>query len=145
MIKSIYETHLQVSNLKEAIAFYQRLGLQLVHQIDQRKCAFFFIGKDKQMLGLWEVAKGQGVQKRHFAFGVDDIEAGMAWLKEKSIEIEEESFGKKTVEPLVHTWMPASCIYFNDPDGNSLELIQLLDDEPVVSNEVLYLSEWRKK
>jgi catechol-2,3-dioxygenase len=36
-------------------------------------------------------------------------------------------------------------VYFNDPDGNGLELITLLDDKPVVSKDFPYLSEWNKE
>ncbi|MEH7361646.1 VOC family protein, partial [Priestia megaterium] len=74
-----------------------------------------------------------------------DIHEALTWLRSKGIEPEETSFGKPQTEPIVHTWMPAACVYFNDPDGNSLELITLLNDEPVVSKDFPYLSEWNMK
>ena len=129
MIKSIYETHVQVRNLENSIEFYRRLGLTFVHKIEERRCAFFFVGEQKQMLGLWETDEKE-LKRSHFAFG---------------IEPEETSFGKPQIEPIVHTWMPAACVYFNDPDGNSLELITLLDDKPVISKDFPYLSEWNKE
>jgi lactoylglutathione lyase len=33
-------------------------------------------------------------------------------------------------EPVVFSWMPAASIFFDDPDGNLLEFIEMLDDEP---------------
>ncbi|SDN02845.1 hypothetical protein SAMN04487897_101839 [Paenibacillus sp. yr247] len=38
--------------------------------------------------------------------------------------------------------MLSASIYFNDPDGNSLELISFLEDEPQILDHVPYLSEW---
>ncbi|MBD1372843.1 VOC family protein [Hazenella sp. IB182357] len=139
MITYIYETHLQVSQLDQSIHFFEKLGLQLAHKIKERRVAFFFVGPNKQMLGIWEVPEGQTVQKSHFSFGVShqDIEKAILWLK---------SIGsKEPIEPIVHTWMPAACVYFLDPDGNSLELLTLLDDTPIITDDFPYLSEWNKR
>ncbi len=146
MIKSIYETHVQVRNLENSILFYKRLGLTFVHRVEERRCAFFFVGGQKQMLGLWETDEKE-LKTSHFAFGIEaaDIHQALTWLSLKGIEPEKTSFGKPQTEPIVHTWMPAACVYFNDPDGNRLELITLLNDEPVVSKDFPYLSEWNKK
>lgn len=147
MIKSIYETHLKVRNLEESILFYEKLDLKLAHKIEERKVAFFFIGENRQMLGLWEVTDGEEFHKGHFAFGVSlkELEKSIGWLKERGIQPTENFFGLNPIEPVVHTWMPAASVYFRDPDGNSLEFITLLDGEPVKTNEILYLSDWRKK
>ncbi|WP_347239751.1 VOC family protein [Polycladospora coralii] len=146
MITSIYETHLQVSQLDQSIHFFEKLGLQLAHKIKERRVAFFFVGPNKQMLGIWEVPEGQTVQKSHFAFGVShqDIEKAIPWLKSIGIEPQAD-FGKEPIEPIVHTWMPAACVYFLDPDGNSLELLTLLDDTPIITDDFPYLSEWNKR
>jgi lactoylglutathione lyase len=145
MIQTIYETHLQVKDLERSIQFYQTLGLPLAHKIEARRCAFFYVGQHRQMLGLWEVPKDQEVKRSHFAFGVelDDLMNANAWLQSKGIE-PVGSFGKEPIEPLVHTWMPAASVYFHDPDGNSLELISWLEGEPMVLDYVPYLSEWNK-
>ncbi len=147
MIKSIYETHLEVRNLEESIMFYEKLGIKLAHKIEERRVAFFFIGENKQMLGIWEVEKGKDFHTGHFAFGVSlhELENSIEWLKERGIQPTENFFGLNPIEPVVHTWMPAASVYFRDPDGNSLEFISLLDGESVKTNEVLYLSEWKEK
>jgi lactoylglutathione lyase len=33
-------------------------------------------------------------------------------------------------EPVVFSWMPAASVFFDDPDGNFLEYIAILEDEP---------------
>lgn len=144
MIQNIYETHLQVADLDRAIQFYSRLDLELSLVIPERKAAFFYVGKQKQMLGLWEVPEGKAVQPRHFAFGtsLEEMLKADEWLRERGIA-PEPAFSKEPVEPLVHTWMPAACVYFSDPDGNQLELIAWLEGEGRYSETVPYLSEWQ--
>jgi lactoylglutathione lyase len=68
MIKGIYETHVQVSNLENAILFYTEvLGLRLAHRDETRPIAFLWVGEEKEfMLGLWE--QKENLQTRHFAF-----------------------------------------------------------------------------
>jgi len=143
MIKNLYETHLQVKNLNTSIEFYNKLGLELSLLIEDRRIAFFYIGKKRQLLGLWEVPDGNEVSRRHFAFGtdLDLLKKSIDWLKERGIE-PVKTFGKEPIEPIVHTWMPAAAIYFNDPDGNELEFIAWLPDEPHNLGYAIYLSEW---
>ncbi|OAB45563.1 VOC family protein [Paenibacillus antarcticus] len=145
MIKNLYETHLQVKDLKTSISFFEKLGLERALVISERKMAFFYIGKGRQLLGIREVPTGVEVSKRHFAFGVDlsDLMKAMEWLTERGIQ-PLNSVGKEAVEPVVHTWMPAAAVYFNDPDGNELEFICLLEDEPQDIGYVPYLSEWNE-
>ena len=48
MIKGIYETHVQVSNLENAIQFYTEvLGLKLAHKDETRPIAFLWAGERK--------------------------------------------------------------------------------------------------
>lgn len=127
MIKNLYETHVEVSNLEASIEFYQRLGLHFASIHHERKVAFFWIGAPgSQMLGVWEVPEGKSVAKRHFAFGVDleDLNQAKEWLAERGIAVR-EAFGRSADEPIVHTWMPAAAIYFTDLDDNSLEFIAM--------------------
>jgi lactoylglutathione lyase len=143
MIHNLYETHIQVKDLRTSVDFYKNLGLELSLLIEERKIAFFYIGKEKQLLGVWEVPKGTEVRKRHFAFGTDleNLLNSFRWLRERGIE-PTQSFGKEPIEPIVHTWMPAAAVYFNDPDGNELEFIAWLKDRPQEIGYVPYLSEW---
>ena len=69
MIKGLYETHINVSNLENAIDFYKNvMGLHHCHTEKERRVAFFWIGQPKEyMLGLWEKPFDE-LEKRHFAF-----------------------------------------------------------------------------
>ncbi|SDT24766.1 Predicted lactoylglutathione lyase [Paenibacillaceae bacterium GAS479] len=143
MINNLYETHIQVKNLETSIEFYKTLGLELCNLIESRRVAFFYIGENKQLLGVWEVPSGQEVMKRHFAFGTDlnQLLTSIEWLKERGIE-PLEKFGKEPVEPIVHPWMPAAAVYFYDPDGNELEFISWLQGSPQDTGDMPYLSQW---
>ncbi|MCK9858376.1 VOC family protein [Paenibacillus sp. ATY16] len=147
MIDSIFETHLQVTDLDRSIKFYKKLGLTLALHKPERRSAFFYVGERRDLLALKELPKGQKLQPRHFAFGVqlDQLLTASDWLVERGIH-PLPGFGKKEApqEPFVHAWMPAASVYFNDHDGNELEFMAWLDDEPQNLNHVPYLSEWNE-
>ncbi|MGG1396848.1 VOC family protein [Bacillus salipaludis] len=145
MIKGLYEAHLPVSNLQQSIEFYQKLGLKLYKRYD--KVAFFWIEEGKSWIGLWEGSESKipyHVSLRHIAFYVEleDIKKANTWLKERGIEVKEE-FGKEPKEPVVVPTQAHAMIYFDDPDGNSLEFITRLPKE-IEQAEKIYLSEWEK-
>ncbi|HEK9101080.1 VOC family protein [Bacillus cereus] len=146
MIQSIYETHVQVKQLEKSIEFYKGLGIVLAYKIEERRCAFFYVGEKKQMLGIWEVAEGEKIKTNHFAFGVtlEDLKRANEWLQERGIRLR-KSFEKEPIEPIVHDWMPSAAVYFYDLDGNSLEFNARLDEESIGISEVLYLSEWLER
>lgn len=145
MIQSIYETHLHVRNLEKAINFYQnKLGLSLAKKLLKRRVAFIWVGENKkQMLGLWEVHANEDFVMKHFAFRVDlgFLKTSKLWLEERGIEVI-GSQGKGNEEPIVQRWMPAASVYFLDCDGNKLEFISILDDDPDELEYATYLSEW---
>lgn len=128
MIKGLYEAHLPVSNLENSIKFYQNLDLEIAYQ--SKRAAFFWLEKGKSWLGLWEAKQVEipyHPSIRHVAFQIDleDMVSAKAWLHNKGIQIR-TSFGlSEEHQPLVLDNNPQAhaAIYFNDPDGNSLELI----------------------
>ena len=69
MIEGLFETHLFVKNLEKSVAFYKDiLKLKQCYFEEERRAAFFWIGKPKSaMLGLWEKPKTE-IELRHFAF-----------------------------------------------------------------------------
>ncbi|MDO6448830.1 VOC family protein [Oceanobacillus profundus] len=148
MIKGLYEAHLPVSNLKRSIEFYENLGLVLDHIVEER-LAFLWIERDKSWLGLWE---SENVQLeyhpsiRHIAFQVtlEDLKKSVGWLQSIGYE-PREAFGFKPVEPFVmpHESYAHAKIHFNDPDGNSLELICKLENPKKIAKR-MYLSEWEQ-
>ncbi|MDN4014847.1 VOC family protein [Chryseobacterium gambrini] len=147
MIKGLYETHVQVSDLENAIKFYTEiLGLEFAHQEENRRIAFLWIGKNKEsMLGLWE--QKEHLQTRHFAFTVDKediLNYSVEFLKNKNLK--PYNFLKDGIEkPMVFAWMPALAIYFNDPDGNQLEFISVLEGDGKPELGVLSYEEWMER
>ena len=100
MIKGIYETHVQVSNLENAIQFYTEvLGLKLAHRDETRPIAFLWVGDGKEfMLGLWE--QKENLQTRHFAFSSskeDILNYSVEFLKKKDLKLQNLSKGWKLV------------------------------------------------
>jgi catechol 2,3-dioxygenase-like lactoylglutathione lyase family enzyme len=147
MIKGLYETHLFVENLETSIDFYKNtLGLEQCYFEKERRTAFFWIGKPKEaMLGLWEKPKEE-IDKRHFAFRCDAediLRKSVTFLKERNLK--PYNFLNDGIErPMVFAWMPAVAIYFNDPDGHSLEFIAILDGKPRPELGVISFDEWVK-
>lgn len=149
MIKRLYETHLFVENLERSIDFYSnKMELEQCRFNNERRIAFFWVGKTKQfMLGLWEKPKEQ-IDIRHFAF-----ECEPDWIQNESVNylksrnIKYWNFlNDGTQGPMVFVWMPAISIYFNDPDGHELEFIGILNGKSKSDNEkrVVNYTEWLK-
>lgn len=125
MIKGLYEAHLPVSNLEVSIEFYKKLGLSMAWRDEET--AFFWMEEGRSWIGLWE---GKEVQTpyhpslRHLAFRVtyEDLKQSLQWLK--SIGVTAIPFGNRTsIEPFIRAHQGNASVYFNDPDGNSLELM----------------------
>jgi catechol 2,3-dioxygenase-like lactoylglutathione lyase family enzyme len=113
-IRGVYEVAIRVSNLPRSEAFYKDvLGLEEGLRDEKRNWLFLRAGGLAGMIVLQEDAGTW--PKQHFAFTIDegDIDWAASVLKEKGLEIE---------GPVLHEWMPAKSVYFDDPDGHSLEL-----------------------
>ena len=145
MIKGLYETHLFVQDINRSTHFYgEVMGLEQCHYEAARRAAFFWIGKPRQqMLGLWEVPKEQ-IDVRHFAFECEAewiLNESIPWLKERGLPFR-NFLNDGTERPMVFAWMPAIAIYFDDPDGHSLEFIGLLDGKPRPEKGIVSYDEW---
>ncbi len=148
MIKGLYEAHLPVSDLDQSIKFYEGLGLQFDHRIEDR-IAFLWIEHEKSWLGLWKTEKVEldyHPSIRHIAFEVslEGLKGSIKWLTVKGYQ-PREAFGFKPTEPFVmpHGNYAHAKIHFNDLDGNSLEFICKIPN-PKHLTERMYLSEWEK-
>jgi catechol 2,3-dioxygenase-like lactoylglutathione lyase family enzyme len=150
LIKGLYEAHLPVSNLENSISFYKKLGLEIAYK--QEKLVFFWIAKGESWLGLWETERVEVPYHpsiRHIAFFVDkaDILHAKEWLNEKGIAIR-TSFGfDEHRQPLVLPNNPQAhaAIYFDDPDGNSIELITPIQLDTEEDFEMMTFEEWLKR
>ncbi|HEX9544281.1 MAG TPA: VOC family protein [Pyrinomonadaceae bacterium] len=116
-IKGVYEIAIRVKDLARAESFYTGvLGLKEGLRDERRNWLFLYAGDNAGMVVLQE-DKGDW-PKQHFAFTLSeaDISAAEKILKDKGVEVS---------APVVHEWMNAVSLYFDDVDGNALELIAL--------------------
>lgn len=147
-LRGIYETHLPVSDLDRATAFYvERLGFEAA---DPPGFLFLHDGDRRWMLGLYEAPTGerQYPRERHVSFRVDeaDVAEMVDWLHARDITpVHPPSAPREgaMTEPIVFGWMPAAAVFFEDPDGNLLELVAELSAEPRPDVGYVPLSEWR--
>jgi catechol 2,3-dioxygenase-like lactoylglutathione lyase family enzyme len=138
-IRGLFETHLTVSDLDRSIVFYRDvLGLPLAHRVPARQVAFFWVPtSDKAMLGLWSIGTSPLRMRLHIAFAV-------AALRRAGL-VPRSGDGAPIDEPIVLSWMPAASVYFDDPDGHSLEFISMLDEPPRPDQGFMSWSEWRRQ
>lgn len=146
-IGGLFEAHLTVSDLSRSMAFYQDvLGLELAHTIPDRHAAFFWVGAPgAAMLGLWSIHSSPLVMRLHIAFRVTlpQVETSIAALRKAGLTPRGGGGGPAIAEPVVLSWMPAASVYFDDPDGHSLEYICMLPHAPRPDLGRVTLSEWR--
>lgn len=145
MIRGLFETHISVTDLERSMEFYGSvLGLELGRKEEARRVAFYWLGsRGEAMLGLWEKPAEQ-VQRQHFAFRatIDDVRTlSVAWLHRRNLP-SYNFLEDGTERPMVFGWMPALAIYFDDPDGHSLELIAMLPGKPRPEVGVVSWEEW---
>lgn len=145
MITGLYETHLNVEHLERSVNFYKNvLRLEQCFFDDQRRAAFFWIGKPKEaMLGLWEKPKS-GIEQRHFAFKCDKnfiLYEATNFLKQHGLH-PFNFLNDGTDQPMVFAWMPAIAIYFDDPDGHHLEFIAVLEGKGKPEKGIITYERW---
>jgi catechol 2,3-dioxygenase-like lactoylglutathione lyase family enzyme len=148
-VSGLYESHLTVADLERSIAFYRDIvGLELAHTMPKRHAAFFWVGgKERSMLGLWSIHTSPVRLRLHIAFSVtpEDVVRSVEVLRSKGVAPLAGGSGPEIDEPIVFPWMPAASVYFNDPDGHSLEFISILPDTPRPDmSGTMKLSEWRQ-
>ncbi|WP_226577354.1 VOC family protein [Halobacillus litoralis] len=147
MIEGLYEAHVPVKDLNRSIEFYKKLDLELAWK--NETVAFFWIEKEKSWLGLWE---GESYKTpyhpslRHVAFRIsfEKMDQALDWLKERGIEA--RPFGSRTSPaPFIRTYQGNASVYFDDPDGNSLELMCTVDVPETWKEreEHLSLKQWK--
>ena len=145
-IRALFECHLRVTDLDTAMAFYSNvLGLKIAHRTAEPKSAFYWVGgRGQSMLGLWQAPKVPA--KLHLAFRIDlpDLLNSVQRLRAANV-LPLDFDGNPTDRPIVLAWMPAAAVYFNDPDGNLLEVLCMLGDAPRPDLGVLSWNDWMNR
>jgi lactoylglutathione lyase len=145
-VGGLFETHLMVSDLNRSVAFYNDVvGLPLAWELPERGAAFLWIGEPgESMLGLWSLGSAPTSLSLHIAFktALDDLLRACDRLRDAGVT-PLSFFANETHEPSVIGWMPAAAVYFRDPDGNLLEYLAMLDDEPRPDLGILPWSQWQ--
>jgi len=147
-IRKVFETHLTVIDLQRSMTFYaQTLGLELAKVFWDRGVAFFWVGgRGNSMLGLWQVGASPQRLSLHVAFRVDLHDLLDAPARLRAAHVVPLNFdGDPTEEPFVLAWMPAASLYFRDLDGNLLEFLSMLPDDPQPELGVIRWSCWKQK
>jgi len=146
-VRGLFETHLTIAELRRSMNFFGKIpGLELAAVFPDRRVAFYWVGgRGNSMLGLWEVGDGPQRLILHVAFRSDLEEVLEAPSRLRSAGVIPLDFsGTPTDEPVVLAWMPAASIYFRDPDGNLIELLSMLPDEPRPELGVVSWSRWNE-
>jgi catechol 2,3-dioxygenase-like lactoylglutathione lyase family enzyme len=148
-VNGLFEAHLTVSDLDASIRFYRDvLGLELAYRLPERNVAFFWMGgRGRTMVGLWSIHTSPLRLRLHIAFdtALENVIAAIPRLRQAGITPRDAGGGNPIEEPIVFGWMPAASVYFDDPDGHSLEYIAMLPDAPRPELGVTTLSAWRAR
>jgi lactoylglutathione lyase len=144
-VRGLFEAHLPVVSVPTSLAFYREVvGLELAYEVPERGAAFLWCGAPGgSMLGLWAQGSAPMGMRLHVAFAVKleqllDAPAALAALGVAPRSF----FGEETDEPSVIGWMPAAAVYFQDPDGHSLEYLAMLDEPPWPDAGITTWSRW---
>jgi lactoylglutathione lyase len=116
-ITGLYEIAIRVKDLARAETFYKDvLGFEEGLRDERRNWLFLRTGGDAGMVVLQEDKADWPLQHFAFAISPDNIKQAARTLKDKGVAVS---------EPVYHEWMKATSVYFDDPDGHSLELVAL--------------------
>ena len=133
-VRGLFETHLTVSDLGRAVAFYRDVvGLALAHESPERRAAFLWIGvPGEAMLGLWSLGSAPVGLSLHVAFraSLDDVRDACDRLRSRGVT-PLSFFGTETTEPSVIGWMPAAAVY-----------LAMLEEEPRPDRGIVPWSQW---
>ena len=137
-VGGLFETHLTVSDLGRAVAFYRDVvGLTIALEMPERGAAFFWIGgRGHAMLGLWSLGSAPVGLSLHIALeaSLDDVLAACGRLR--SLGVTPLSFfEEETTEPSVIGWSASSTRsrLSNRGTATIASQIRRSDGKPVLS------------
>jgi lactoylglutathione lyase len=132
-VRGLFETHLTVADLPRSVAFFRDVvGLPVALEVPERAAVFHWIGRPgRAMLGLWRSARHRSACNCRSPLNVALVTCSplrsACVLRESS---RSRFFGEPADEPSVIGWMPATAMYFRDPDGHMLEYLTMLERPP---------------
>jgi len=144
-VRGLFEAHLPVASVPASLAFYREVvGLEQAYEVPERGAAVLWCGpRGGSMLGLWAQGSAPMGMRLHVAFTVklEQLLDAPAALAAHGVT-PRSFFGEETDEPSVIGWMPAAAVYFQDPDGHSLEYLAMLDEPPWPDAGITTWSRW---
>ena len=147
-IRGLFEAHLTVSDLDRSIAFYRDVLGLTAGAAHSRAPGGVLLGAVIRQGHARPVVIGTSPlrMRLHIAFDValPQVFESVAALRRAGIT-PRSGDGAPIEEPVVLCWMPAASVYFDDPDGHSLEFICMLDETPRPELGRVSWSEWRRQ
>jgi lactoylglutathione lyase len=152
-VERIFEDHISIRDLERSLAFYRdtlgmEVGLLQSQSPEGMGGALLWVGgRGTSMLGLYSLGSTWPltIMQHHVAFEVT-LENLFAAPQNLRAAVLTAVGGRREPidEPVVFSWMPAASVFFEDPDGNFLEYISMLDEEPQPELGLLMSwSEWQ--
>jgi lactoylglutathione lyase len=152
-VEQLFEDHISIRDLERSLGFYRdilgmEVGLLQSQSREGMGGALLWVGgRGRSMLGLYSLGSTWPltIMQHHTAFEVafEDLLTAPRELRAAGV-IAVGGKREPIEEPVVFTWMPAASVFFDDPDGNLLEYIAMLDDKPRPElGLLLSWSEWQ--
>ncbi|MGH2372013.1 MAG: VOC family protein [Gemmatimonadales bacterium] len=154
-VERLFEDHISVRDLDRSLRFNcdvlgMGVGFQQSPSPEGMGGALLWVGgRGCSMLGLYSLGSTWPltIMQHHTAFEValDDLFRAPQQLRAAGVT---PLGGRREPidRPIVFTWMPAASVFFDDPDGNVLEYIAMLDCQPQPDlGLVLSWSEWEAR
>jgi lactoylglutathione lyase len=152
-VEQLFEDHISVRDLERSIGFYRdMLGME-VGVLQSRSpegmggALLWIGGRGRSMLGIYSLGSTWPltIMQHHVAFEVTIEDLLTAPRNLRAAGVTALGGRREPIdEPVVFSWMPAASVFFDDPDGNFLEYIAMLDDEPQPElGLLLSWSEWQ--
>jgi lactoylglutathione lyase len=120
MPSAVHHANIQVSDAQASLAFYRKLGLELLGCLRLDPVVLYYVGQPGQP-GVFELAANPALESRqpgtgHLALAVDDLDGLLAQLAKDGIEPERPPFSPGDRAGL-------RVCFVVDPDGTRVELI----------------------
>jgi len=153
-VERLFEDHISIRDLERSLRFYchtlgVEVGLLQTQSPEGMGGALLWVGgRGRSMLGLYSLglAWPLTIMQHHVAFEVAIENLLTAPQKLRAASMTALGGRREPIdEPVVFSWMPAASVFFDDPDGNFLEYITMLDGEPQPELGLLSWSEWQSR